>query len=125
MNIPERITDVRQGTRSESLFPATTAERPPGQASASDGTAKNGTAATDTGKTLSREVVNSLVADMTTKLEDNNVQLKFNVLEENETVQVEILDADGKTVRKIPSDELVKLSKSLKDLDRGFLDQVS
>jgi len=51
--------------------------------------------------------------------------LKFNVLEENDTIQVEIIDSDGKTIRKIPEDDLLKLSESLKNLGKGFLDKVS
>ena len=49
---------------------------------------------------------------MEDQLANNNVKLKFNVLDESNTIQVEILDSDGNTIRKIPGDDLVKLSKS-------------
>ncbi|MDD3313302.1 flagellar protein FlaG [Pseudodesulfovibrio sp.] len=126
MNVPESVIETRQGASSESVFPAKAADRPPGQdrnnRSESDGAGASGAASA---KGVSRETVNTLVSEMETRLEQNNVQLKFNILEEDDSVQVEIIDGDGKTIRKIPSDELVNLSKSLKNLDRGFLDEIS
>jgi len=126
MNVPESIIETGQGVRSESVYPAKAVDRPPGQAS-NNGTESAGavTESASNSTSISRETVNSLVSDMETKLEASNVQLKFNILEENDTVQVEIVDGAGKTIRKIPSDELVNLSKSLKNLDRGFLDEIS
>lgn len=125
MNVPENIIETRQGASSESVFPAKAVDRPPGQdrngRNESDASADGASGA----KGVSRETVKSLVSEMETRLEQNNVQLKFNILEENDSVQVEIVDGDGKTIRKIPSDELVHLSKSLKNLDRGFLDEIS
>jgi len=126
MNVPESRLETGQGVRSESIYPAKAADRPPGldrnSQSTSDGAGADNAAGAGS---VSRETVNSLVSDMESRLEQNNVQLKFNILEENDTVQVEIVDGDGKTIRKIPSDELVNLSKSLKNLDRGFLDEIS
>ncbi|MUM78467.1 flagellar biosynthesis protein FlaG [Pseudodesulfovibrio sp. F-1] len=71
---------------------------------------------------LSREEVAILAAEMEKTLEANNVKLKFNIIEENDTIQVEIVNGEGKTIRKIPSDDMIKLSKSLENLERGFLD---
>jgi len=128
MNIPESTNEIRQGIRSESAYPATASDRPPGQERSSRGSsdAADGNKTGDsTPQALSREEAAGIVSDIESKLANSNVQLKFNVLEENDTVQVEIQDSEGKTIRKIPSDELVKLSNSIKNLDRGFLDETS
>ena len=128
MNIPESINELRQGTRSESAYPASASDRPPGQersSRASSDAAGIKDVSGSTPQSVSRKEAEGLVSDIESKLQNTNVQLKFNVLEENDTVQVEIQDSEGKTIRKIPSDELVKLSSSLKNLDRGFLDEIS
>lgn len=128
MNIPESINELRQRVRSESVYSARGSDLPPGQEKNSktpSGTVGVNNASASTPQDMSREEVKEIVGDIRSKLENSNVKLKFNVLEENDTVQVEIQDSEGKTLRKIPSDELVKLSNSLKNLDRGFLDAVS
>ena len=66
-----------------------------------------------------------MIAEAEEHLEAKNIKLKFNVLENNDTIQVEIVDSDGKTIRKIPDDDLLKLTKSLKNLGQGFLDKMS
>ena len=73
----------------------------------------------------SKEELDNLIEEAEKQLEKSDVKLKFKVLEEDDGVQVEIVDPDGKTIRKIPGDDLLKLSKSLKNLERGFLDEVS
>lgn len=129
MNIPEVSNEVKQNVRSENVVTAEATERP-----VRDGTAKSGqlvVAKQDNAKSdkqsqhFSREELDSFIKDAEEHLANNDVKLKFNVIEENDTVQVEIVDGDGKTIRKIPDDELLKLSKSLKNLERGFLDEVS
>lgn len=129
MNIPEIINDVKQGPRSESAIPVQATGRPPGNDNGvkvpSDAVNRHSETDSKQSRQFSRESVDNLVAEMEDQLAANKVQLKFNVLEENNTIQVEILDSDGNTIRKIPGDDLVKLSKSLKNLDRGFLDKIS
>lgn len=127
MNFSEISNDIRQGLRSESMAQAQARVRTPvgdtksgaaPQAVGTDG--ENALAARPS--TLSREEATALAADIEKVLEANNVKLKFNILEENDTVQVEIVNGEGKTIRKIPSDDMIKLSKSLENLDRGFID---
>ncbi len=129
MNIPEITNDVKQGTRSESYAPVQATERPPGNSDgvrvSSDAVNRHSETDSRQSRNFSRDAVDALVSDMENQLAANNVKLKFNVLDESNTIQVEILDSDGNTIRKIPGDDLVKLSKSLKNLDRGFLDKIS
>ncbi|MBU1003570.1 MAG: flagellar protein FlaG [Proteobacteria bacterium] len=45
------------------------------------------------------------------------VTIKFHINEETEQIQAEVKSADGeKTIRKIPSDEIMKLAASIKEL---------
>jgi len=83
---------------------------------------RDGSAMEEKSAPLSREEASVLAAEMEKTLEANNVKLKFNIIEDNDTVQVEIVNGEGKTIRKIPSDDMIKLSKSLENLERGFLD---
>ena len=129
MNIPEITNDMKQGARSESFAPVQAPEKPPGNSDGgripSDAVNRHSEADSRQPRNNSREEIDNLVSDMKDQLAANNVKLTFNVLEESNTIQVEILDSDGNTIRKIPGDELVKLSESLKNLDRGFLDKIS
>jgi len=131
MNIPEITNEMKQGIRSESVSPTQSVDR----TYDSDGSVKpapdaiqkqDGAQNDDTqSNNFTREELETLVKDAEDQLEKNDVKLKFNILEEDDAIQVEIVDADGKTIRKIPGDDLLKLSKSLKNLERGFLDEVS
>lgn len=130
MNIPEISNDMKQGLRSESVTSAQAVDRSQVRNGsvrpANDAVQKTSSAQEDKqSSNLSKDKLETLVKDAENILEQNDVQLKFNVLQEDDTVQVEIVDADGKTIRKIPGDDLLKLSKSLKNLERGFLDEVS
>ncbi|QJB57755.1 flagellar protein FlaG [Pseudodesulfovibrio sp. zrk46] len=131
MNIPEITNEVKQVARSENVHPAQSVERPYSR----DGSVRAAPDAVQKQNALnkenqnprefSREEMNSFIKDAEEQLEAKDIQLKFNILEEDDTIQVEIVDAEGKTIRKIPGDELVKLSQSLKSLERGFIDKVS
>jgi len=130
MNIPEISTELKVGIRSESGTPAQVVDETQGHngsaRAAPDITQQQETSQQNRQpETFSKEKLDELVMDVEQFLERNDIQLKFNVLEEDDTVQVEIVDSDGKTIRKIPGDDLLKLSKSLKNLERGFLDEVS
>jgi len=130
MNIPEFTNEMKQGSRIDNMIQAPAVDRPP----APDGSIretrevvqKYSNAQEDKQpQDFSREELDAIIKTAEEQLEQNDVKLKFNVVEENDTVQVEIVDAKGKTIRKIPDDDLLKLSESLKNLDRGFLDEVS
>ena len=69
--------------------------------------------------------VQAVVDEVQEQFNANDINLKFKVLEESGGVQVEVRDSEGKTIRKIPGDDLIKLSRSLKNLDSGFLNQAS
>ncbi|BDQ36138.1 hypothetical protein SYK_04980 [Pseudodesulfovibrio nedwellii] len=130
MNIPEISIDVKQELRSENATSAKAVDKPPAQDEKTEVRidAVNGTDSSEADKqsnTHSRDELKALIAEAEKHLETNDVKLKFNILEENDTVQVEIIDSDGKTIRKIPDDDLVKLNQSLKNFGQGFLDTVS
>jgi len=131
MNIPDITNEIKSGIRSESVAPTQSVDRTydrDGSVSvAPDAVQKQSGAKKEEeqSQNFSREEVDTLIKDAESQLEKNDVKLKFNVLEENDSVQVEIVDSDGKTIRKIPDDDLLKLTKSLKKLDRGFLDETS
>ncbi|MBI9078274.1 MAG: flagellar protein FlaG [Pseudodesulfovibrio sp.] len=129
MNILE-TTNERKGLHSESVVKTNTAvwqsvnsERAKVQADAIH--KQNGTQSDKNNHDFSKEKLTQMVDEAQEHLKKNNIKLKFKILEEKNAVQVEIVDPDGKTIRKIPGDDLLKLSKSLKNLGQGFLDEVS
>lgn len=129
MNIPEISNEMKQGVRSESVTPAQSADKPhaenrPDRLNPEAVYKQSSAQGEKNSPNFSKEDLTKLVEETEKQLDKNDVKLKFNVLEENDTVQVEIVDAEGKTIRKIPGDDLLKLSKSLKNLERGFLDEV-
>jgi flagellar protein FlaG len=63
-------------------------------------------------------------ASLEDSLSAHGLRLKFNVDEKTDIMQVEVIDSEsGKTVRKLPPDELLHLSASIKELSRGLLDR--
>jgi len=129
MNIPEFTIETKQNPRSENAASAKAMDRPPVQENDNlpriDAVNAQDEAQEKETENRSKKELTSMIAEAEEHLEANNVQLKFNIIEENDTVQVEIIDSDGKTIRKIPDDDLVKLTKSLKNLGQGFLNEVS
>lgn len=131
MNIPEISNDMKQNVRSENVARAQNEDRAiPDQGSVRTAPAtvlkQEGAESKSSGEQhFDKEQLDSIIKEAQEHLEQQDINLKFNVLEEGETVQVEIVDSDGKTIRKIPEDDLLKLSKSLKNLERGFLDKIS
>lgn len=129
MNIPVINIDVRQEQRSESVVSSATAVHKPPAENGRPGRddtvrARQETQSDRQSDTPTREEIAALIAEAEEHLEANNVKLKFNVLENNDTIQVEVVDSDGKTIRKIPDDDLLKLTKSLKNLGQGFVDKM-
>lgn len=129
MNIPDMTIEMKQGLRSENAVPAKAMHKPPAQGDdaprtdAVNAQGRTGSDKQDAGRT--REELDTLIKETEKHLEASDVKLKFNVLQDEDTIQVEILDSDGKTIRKIPEDDLLKLTKSLKNLGKGFLDETS
>ncbi len=130
MSIPEISIEMKQDLRPEKILPARNMVRQSAHSEnemvSVDAIHKQSKAQADNQSTdFSKEKLNSLISEAEEHLEANDVNLKFKILEETNTVQVEIIDSDGKTIRKIPGDDFLKLSKSLKNLGQGFLDEVS
>jgi flagellar protein FlaG len=130
MSIPEISIERKQELRLGGLPLVNAAERPTIHSTDgrihTDAIHKQGESQADThSASFSEEELNSMVAEAAEHLEANDVNLKFKILEENDTIQVEIIDSDGKTIRKIPGDDFLKLAESLKNLGQGFLDKIS
>jgi flagellar protein FlaG len=129
MNILDISNDVKQSIRSENAATAEAMAR--SVRSNVEPTGPNAVQKQDSdqqdkhSQKFTREELDTLIQEAEEHLANNDVKLKFNVSEEDDAIQVEIVDGSGKTIRKIPEDDLLKLSKSLKDLERGFLDKVS
>lgn len=76
------------------------------------------------GEPLDRETLEAKLGDLEERLAGNGVELKFRLREESGDLQVEVLDPESdKVVRKIPPDELIKLSASLEEQAGGFLNK--
>jgi len=130
MNIPEIKNEIKQGLHSESVVPTKVVDKPPTHSENAmvnaDAVHKLSDAQADKqSSSFSKGTLNSLIQEAEEHLEANNIKLKFNVLEEDDQVQVVIVDDEGKTIRKIPGDDLLKLSQSLKNIGKGFLDETS
>ncbi len=127
MNIPKISNEINQEIRSDKIIQAKEVGNIKQDAKVSSDAinGSNRLLAGQESKGFSMEKLDSLVTETEKHLEANNVKLKFNLVEESNTVQVEIVDSFGKTIRKIPGDDLIKLSESLKNLGQGFLDKIS
>ncbi|MBU1248215.1 MAG: flagellar protein FlaG [Proteobacteria bacterium] len=76
------------------------------------------------GKKLDRQTVETIVQKAQEQLSAKGVALTFNIQEDNESIQVEVRDAkSGKVIRKIPDDEMLKLSESIKDMAGVLMDK--
>lgn len=71
-----------------------------------------------------RKALEEYLGDVKDRLAKNNVELKFTFHEDTGALQVELINAENdKIVRKIPPDELIKLSSSLREMAGAFLDR--
>lgn len=71
-----------------------------------------------------KEKVRQVADKMESELAEQNLKLRFNVIEENKTIQVEVRDAENKVIKKIPADDMVKLAKSIRKHFQGsFVDK--
>lgn len=128
MNINPSDMDVRQG-----YAPAEIASATPQTASASQtkqDRANTQPVEVDTKSQAAASAADKKVAletaeKISEQLEVNHTTLKIKLLDNTQDgVQVEILDkASEKVLRKIPQDELIKLSASIKKMTGVFLNQ--
>ncbi len=73
---------------------------------------------------LDKESAEKLLFEVEEHLASKGVALKFCLSEDSDTLQVEVRDAESeKVIRKIPDDELVRLSKSIKDMVGALMDK--
>ncbi|MEF2146336.1 MAG: flagellar protein FlaG [Desulfovibrionaceae bacterium] len=73
---------------------------------------------------LDRDTVERMLHEAQEEMEKRGVELHFKLSEEADTVQVEVRDPqNGKVIRKIPEDELVRLSANIKGFAGAFLDR--
>lgn len=128
MDIPEIRNELKQNVRSENVAAARDVDRLVRDGTKTDRevvSKRDNASREKQSQHFSKEQLDTIIHEAEKHLANKDVKLKFNVIEEADKVQVEIVDGDGKTIRKIPDDELLKLSDSLKKLERGFLDEVS
>jgi flagellar protein FlaG len=126
MNINPSDMDVRQGYSSAEIAAAAAAEvvqRNPDRENAqtADADPRTQAVAAAADKTVALETAQRI----SKQLEDNNTTLKIRLLDNSQSgVQVEIVDKSSeKVLRKIPQDELIKLSASIKKMSGVFLNQ--
>lgn len=137
MNIYPSDTDVRQGltpangvasqpsgktASSASAQPAATeAAQPEGTASLLQADDSNRRIAAAADKTEAKDAAQKIAE----KLESSGSKIKIRLLEGNSSeIQVEIVDSSSnKVLRKIPQDEILKLSASIKKMSGLALDQ--
>lgn len=75
---------------------------------------------------ITRQEADELARSIQEQYADKGVSLKYRVLEDSGQIQVEMLDTkNDKVVRKIPQDDLLKLSASLKEQSGTLLDKIS
>ena len=75
-------------------------------------------------KKMDKGTVSKLVEEIQEQAAKAGVQLKFKLREDSGDLQVEIVEAESqKVVRKIPPDDLIKLSESMEELAGGLVDR--
>ncbi|GAB7022764.1 flagellar protein FlaG [Salidesulfovibrio brasiliensis] len=120
MNFPEIHTDVGKKAKFEDHQPLRKSEMTVATPQHADArktreTVQEKESANASGdQSFSKKQATELVREMEDKLREMNVNVSFNVHEDLDTVQVELRDGEGNVVKKIPSDELVKLSQNIK-----------
>lgn len=129
MNFPEYTQEITKDTSSKNSSPNLSTVRPTLTAKVELETfavnQSNSSSTTDNKQHLPPDELARIVQEAQDKLDKSDVKLKFNIRDESDVVQIEVVDDSGKTIRKIPDDEFIKLSESLKKLERGFIDTTS
>jgi flagellar protein FlaG len=127
MNISPSDMDVRQGYASAERT-AAAAPLPTGPQKSPDGEARQSAEVDPRAKALSAAADKNTAletADTISKQFQHNTTFKIKLLDNpKDGVQVEIIDKTSeKVLRKIPQDELIKLSASIKKMTGVFLNQ--
>lgn len=126
MNVYPSDTDVRQGLAPVTGVVSTPATRGTAQPNqTSEATDKADAASQQVAAAADKTEARDAARKMAEKVESTGSRLKIRVLENaSEGVQVEIVDgASDKVLRKIPQDEILKLSASIKKMTGLALDQ--
>ncbi|WP_147821480.1 flagellar protein FlaG [Salidesulfovibrio onnuriiensis] len=129
MNIPEIKTDVKPAVRADE----NTVVRTDGKSVSPRSGVQENYVVDKIEKTngeqkqqarLNKKTATDVAKQAESELASQNLKLKFNVIEENNTIQVEVRDADDKVIKKIPADDIVKLTKSIREHFPGsFVDK--
>lgn len=73
---------------------------------------------------LDKAEAQEMVADIQSKLDSQGVELKIKLVEDAGAVQVEVRDQESdKLIRKLPPDDMLKLSASMKELAGALMNQ--
>ncbi len=73
---------------------------------------------------LSEKEMETLFSEVQEKYQQKGMELHFSVHEETGQIQVEVVNsADDKVIRKIPRDEMLKLSAQIKEMAGTLLDR--
>lgn len=100
--------DAKQTNAGNHRASGTAVERPDEQSAAS----------------VDRETVQKVLEDTQQHLHERGVDLKFRIDQDSGDIQVELVNKENeKIVRKIPADEVLKLSNSLKEMAGAFLNR--
>lgn len=123
MNIPELNNTIGTGNSREggTAHPRTETEKATSSPRAATRTAAAGERKQPE---LSKDEAIKLAGEIQSKLQEGNVNVAFKVDENLDTVQIELRDDAGNVVRKIPSDDFLKLSKNIREgRPTGFLNR--
>lgn len=123
MNIPEMNNTIGTGNSREGGI-----ELPRAETEKATSSARNATRTAAEGERnkpeLTRDEAIKLAEELQSKLREGNVNVAFNVHDNLDTVQIELRDEAGNVVRKIPSDDFLKLSRNIREgRPTGFLNR--
>ncbi|GEM_PF-1026595 len=129
MNIPEVKTEMKSPVRTNGHTVVQQTAKPFAEQSGvqqhySVAKLEKTEAAREAKTTLDKDRVQQAAETAESELAAKNLKLKFNIIEESKTIQVEVLDADNKVIKKIPADDVVKLAKAIrKQFPGSFVDK--
>ena len=114
---------VATRTRGESSI-RNLADDPNAGGTAAAGKAADAKSVENPKSSLNRDDILRAMDQAAEHLAKQGVALKFNLSEDSDELQVEVREAGSdKVIRKIPSDEVVRLSRSIKDMSGVFMDK--
>ena len=78
----------------------------------------------ESGGPVDRETVEAAMEKLQNQFASKGISLKFKIADSSGGIQVEMVNTESeKVIRKLPPDELLKLSSSIKELAGGFLNR--